>query len=100
MPDAWRVGQLRPLGRVSRPLRPCPIGLERAIIAHRFNHTLYLKYVEFEMKNKFVNRARNIWDRAIAVCPRVDQVWYKYIHMEQMLGNFSGAGRLVVLRPV
>ncbi|XP_057488993.1 uncharacterized protein LOC130774970 [Actinidia eriantha] len=67
---------------------------ERALIAHRFNHTLYLKYAEFEIKNKFVNSARYIWDRAIAVFPRVDQVWYKYIHMEQMLGNFAGARQI------
>ncbi|GFY84958.1 crooked neck protein, putative [Actinidia rufa] len=67
---------------------------ERALVAHRFNHTLYLKYAEFEMKNKFVNRSRNIWDRAIEVFPRIDQVWYKYIHMEQMLRNFAGARQI------
>ncbi|KAK4734638.1 hypothetical protein R3W88_008899 [Solanum pinnatisectum] len=44
-----------------------------------------------EMKNKFVNHARNLWDRAVIRLPRVDQLWYKYIHMEEMLGNVTGA---------
>jgi hypothetical protein len=53
--------------------------------------TLWLKYAEMEMKNKFVNHARNVWDRAVSLLPRVDQLWYKYIHMEEMLGNVAGA---------
>lgn len=53
--------------------------------------TLWLKYAEMEMKSKFVNHARNVWDRAVSLLPRVDQLWYKYIHMEEMLGNVAGA---------
>lgn len=30
----------------------------------------------------------------VAVFPRVSQLWYKYIHMEEMLGNFSGARQI------
>ena len=26
--------------------------------------------------------------------PRVDQLWYKYIHMEEMLGNIAGARQI------
>ena len=41
-----------------------------------------------------VNRARNIWDRAVAILPRVDQFWYKYAYMEEMLGNVAGARQI------
>lgn len=34
------------------------------------------------MKSKFPNHARNVWDRAVALLPRVDQFWYKYSYME------------------
>lgn len=63
-----------------------------------------------EMKNKFINRARNVFDRAVTLFPRVDQLWYKCIHMEEMLGNVAGArqvdamgtgpARLVVLHQI
>ncbi len=43
------------------------------------------------MKSKFVNRARNVWDRAVSLLPRVDTFWYKYTYMEEMLGNVNGA---------
>ena len=43
------------------------------------------------MRHRFVNHARNVWDRAISLLPRVDQLWYKYIHMEEMLGDTAGA---------
>ncbi|KAK4724688.1 hypothetical protein R3W88_027467 [Solanum pinnatisectum] len=33
----------------------------------------------------------NLWDEAVIRLPRVDQLWYKYIHMEEMLGNVAGA---------
>ena len=42
-----------------------------------------------EMRNKHVTHARNIWDRACKHLPRVDQFWYKYAYMEEMLGNFD-----------
>lgn len=28
--------------------------------------------------------------RAVQLLPRIDQLWYKFIHMEEMLGNFQG----------
>lgn len=43
------------------------------------------------MKNRFVNHARNVLDRAVSLLPRVDQFWYKYVHMEQMMGNVAEA---------
>lgn len=42
-----------------------------------------------EMRNKHVNHARNIWDRACKHLPRVDQFWYKYAYMEEMLANYD-----------
>ncbi len=30
-----------------------------------------------EMRNRFINHARNVWDRAVTLLPRVDQLWYK-----------------------
>lgn len=42
------------------------------------------------MRNRQVNHARNLWDRAITILPRVNQFWYKYTYMEEMLGNVAG----------
>ncbi|PIN22385.1 Cell cycle control protein (crooked neck) [Handroanthus impetiginosus] len=67
---------------------------ERAVAVDYKDHTLWLKYADFEMKNKFVNHARNIWDRATELLPTVDQLWYKSIHMEEMLGNVAGARQI------
>lgn len=44
-----------------------------------------------EMKQKNVNLARNVWNRAVTILPRVDQFWYKFAYMEEMLGNLDGA---------
>ncbi|KAF7112268.1 hypothetical protein RHSIM_RhsimUnG0246700 [Rhododendron simsii] len=67
---------------------------ERALSAHRSDHTLFLSYAAFEMRNEFLSHARNVWDRAVSVFPRIDQLWYKYAHMEEMIGNFPGARRV------
>ncbi|KAF0893166.1 hypothetical protein E2562_023193 [Oryza meyeriana var. granulata] len=65
---------------------------ERALdaVAHR-DHSLWVNYAELEMRNGFVNHARNVWDRAVSVLPRVDQLWYKYIHMEELLDAVANA---------
>jgi len=44
-----------------------------------------------EIKHKNVNMARNIFDRAVTVQPRVDAFWYKYTFMEETLENIPGA---------
>jgi len=41
-----------------------------------------------EMKHKFINHARNVWERATTYLPRVDQFWYKYSYMEEILGKY------------
>lgn len=64
-----------------------------------------MKYAAVEMKNKFISHARNLWDRAVSLLTSrsVDQLWYKYIHMEEMLGNVAAARqifeRLMTLMP-
>ena len=47
-----------------------------------------------EMRNKFINRARNVWDRAVVLLPRVDQLWYKYALMEEHLKNYDNARKI------
>ena len=37
-----------------------------------------------------MNHARNVWDRAVTILPRVNQFWYKYTYMEEMLENLPG----------
>ena len=60
---------------------------ERALQIDFEHVTLYLKYADMEMRNKNINSARNVWERACKQLPRVDQFWYKYGLMEEMLGN-------------
>ncbi len=100
---------------------------ERALGVSYTNPTTWLKYAEMEMRHRFINHARNVWDRAVSLLPRVDQLWcvpatqpsmqlhgackvsfsfkevnrgelalhrYKYIHMEEMLGNVPGARQI------
>ena len=43
------------------------------------------------MKNKFIDHARNVWERCTYYLPRIDQFWYKYIAMEETLGNYAKA---------
>lgn len=52
---------------------------------------LLLQYAEMEMRHRFVNHARNVWDRAVSLLPRIDQLWYKYVHMEEMLKETAKA---------
>ena len=68
---------------------------ERALDVDHRNTTLWLKYAESEMRNRHVNQARNVWDRAVTLMPRVDQFWFKFVYMEEMLGNVSGARAVV-----
>lgn len=43
------------------------------------------------MKHRNVQHARNLLDRAVTILPRVDKLWYKYVYMEETLGNIDGA---------
>ena len=42
------------------------------------------------IRNRQVNHARNVFDRAVTILPRANQFWYKYTYMEEMLGNVAG----------
>ncbi len=46
------------------------------------------------MKNKFINHARNVWDRAVTLHPRVDTYWYKYSYMEEMVEAVDNARQI------
>lgn len=60
---------------------------ERALDVDHRSITLWLRYAEMEMKNRQVNHARNVLDRAVTILPRCNQFWYKYTYMEEMLGS-------------
>lgn len=47
------------------------------------------------MRNRQVNHARNLWDRAVTILPRISQFWYKYTYMEEMLENIPGARQVL-----
>ena len=47
-----------------------------------------------ELKNRNVQHARNLFDRAVTLLPRVDQLWYKYVYLEELLQNVPGARQI------
>jgi crooked neck len=44
-----------------------------------------------ELKSRNVQHARDLFDRAVTLLPRVDQLWYKYVYLEELLQNVPGA---------
>lgn len=50
-----------------------------------------------ELKSRNVQHARNLFDRAVTLLPRIDQLWYKYVYLEELLQNVPG-GRQVFER--
>jgi len=52
---------------------------------------LWLTYTETELKSRNVQHSRNLFDRAVTLLPRVDQLWYKYVYLEELLQNIAGA---------
>lgn len=58
-------------------------------------HSILLRSIYFfHLGYKQINHARNIWDRAIAILPRANQLWYKYTYMEEMLSNIAGCRQI------
>jgi crooked neck len=45
-------------------------------------------------RHKHVNHARNVLNRAVTLMPRVNQLWYKFVYMEEVLGNVAGVRSL------
>ena len=52
------------------------------------------------MRNRHINAARNVWDRAVTLMPRIEQFWFKYVYMEEMVGNLSGARAARIAAPL
>jgi len=44
-----------------------------------------------DLKSRNVQHARNLFDRAITLLPRINQLWYKYVYLEELLQNMPGA---------
>lgn len=63
---------------------------ERALDVDATSVVLWVRYIEAEMKTRNINHARNLLDRAVTILPRVDKLWYKYVYMEETLGNIPG----------
>jgi len=42
------------------------------------------------LKNRNINHARNLLDRAVTRLPRVSKLWYKYVYVMEMLGDIPG----------
>ena len=61
---------------------------ERALEVSREQEIdVWLRYAEMEMRHQFVNFARNVFDRAVTMLPREDKLWYKYVEMEETVGD-------------
>jgi len=48
-----------------------------------------------ELKARNIQHARNLYDRAVTLLPRVDQFWYKYVYLEELLENIPGARQVL-----
>jgi crooked neck len=83
---------------------------ERALDVDGRNTRLWLSYTEMvclpmrlrlwlfvlsitlqELKSRNVQHARNLFDRAVTLLPRIDQLWYRYVYLEELLQNVPGA---------
>ena len=40
-----------------------------------------------KLKSRNVQHARNLFDCAVTLLPRIDQLWYKYIYLVELLDN-------------
>ena len=64
---------------------------ERALDVDSTSVVLWIRYIEAEMKTRNINHARNLLDRAVTILPRVDKIWYRYVWMEETLGQVGNA---------
>ncbi|KAL5545067.1 hypothetical protein UlMin_008851 [Ulmus minor] len=74
------LDQVCPVGRVIEGFNRARSVQKQALEVDYRNHTLWLKYANFEMKNTFINHAMNVWDH--------------YTNMEDMLGNVAGVRQI------
>jgi crooked neck len=60
---------------------------ERALEVDFKHVATWVRYAEMETRAKFVNRARNVLDRAVGLLPRVDALWLPAVLLEETLGD-------------
>lgn len=56
--------------------------------------SLWLAYIDAELKHRNINHARNLLNRAVSILPRVDKFWYKFVYMEETLSNIPAVRQL------
>ncbi|KAL5542412.1 hypothetical protein UlMin_010122 [Ulmus minor] len=61
------LDQVCPVGGVIEGFNRARSIQEQALEVDYWNQTLWLKYSEFEMKNKFINHAMNVWDHVVTL---------------------------------
>jgi len=42
-----------------------------------------------------VQHARNLFDRAVMLFPRIDQLWYKIVYLEELLQDVPGVRKVL-----
>ncbi|CDP14084.1 unnamed protein product [Coffea canephora] len=57
---------------------------KRVLEAHYRDQSMLLKYAEFDMRNGFINDARNVWDRAAVILPEYIYLWIRYALYEEL----------------
>lgn len=63
--------------------------MERALEVNTQHIPFWVRYIESELMYKNVNHARNLLNRAVTILPKVDKLWFLYVHTEEALGNYS-----------
>lgn len=66
----------------------------RALEVDQTNITIRMKFIEMELKHRNINLARNLLDQSITIMPRVDQFWYKYIYLEELMDQPNNARQI------
>lgn len=64
---------------------------ERVLDVDARSIQLWIPYTEMELKYRNVQHVRNLLHWAVTLLLRIDQVWYKYVYFEEILGNRSSA---------
>ena len=86
----FRATPIKPFGKlvsVPHPLFNCFFLENFSKIIVKFK----VKLIQNEHRNRQINHARNIWDRAVTILPRATQFWLKYSYMEELVENIPGA---------
>jgi len=67
---------------------------ERGLNEDSQSVSLWLAYIEAELKHRNINHARNLLNRVVSILPRVDKFWYKFVYMEETLNNIPAVRQL------